>query len=309
MEATPAMAAPAAPVPTSAQPVQPQGSAPAQGEAPAIEDFFSDEEIAKMGGRKIRLKVDGKESVVSHQELIRDRQKYEAANKRFQEAKELYAQGEMSQKQLKEFVGYMKNNTAEAMKHLGIDPRQFAENLLMEAIQYEQLSPEQRELKETKGKLSKFEAEAKTREEQGKRQEFQAQVEVERKRYDTEFSKAMKAAGIESDAFAVARLAQYMQSAIKSGNRDVSPMDFVDALRADFGKSTLGYLKSLPADKILESIPEEILAKIRQADLARVRAMPQQTPQRRNDAPVQRESKPETLTPDQFRRRMIERSR
>jgi hypothetical protein len=307
MEAIPTTAAPAAQATTSAQPAQPQGSAPAQGEAPTVEDFFSDEEIAKMGGRKIRLKVDGKESVVSHQDLIRDRQKYEAANKRFQEAKDLYAKGEMSQKQLKDFVGYMKTNTGEALKHLGIDPRQFAESLLMEAIQYEQLTPEQRELKETKGKLSKYESEAKTREEQTKRQEFQVQVETERKRYDVEFSKAMKAAGIESDAFAVARLAQYMQSAIRSGNRDVSPMDFVDALKADFGKSTLGYLKSLPADKLLESIPEEILARIRQADLARVKAMPQQTQRRQDPSPPRNEPRAEHLSSDQFRKRMLER--
>jgi hypothetical protein len=303
MEATPTMtAAPAAPA-TTAVPNSPEAHA---SEAPAVEDFFSDEEIAKMGGRKIRLKVDGKESVVSHQELIRDRQKYEAANKRFQEAKDLYAKGEMSQKQLKDFVGYMKTNTGEALKHLGIDPRQFAESLLMEAIQYEQLSPEQRELQEAKAKLSKYDKEAKTREEQGKRQEFQAQVEVERKRYDTEFSKAMKAAGIESDAFAVARLAQYMQSAIRSGNRDVSPMDFVDALKSDFGKSTLGYLKSLPADQLLASIPEEILTRIRQADLARVKSMPQQ-PQRRQEPQAPRVEKSEQLTPDQFRQRMLQR--
>jgi hypothetical protein len=100
-----------------------------------------------------------------------------------------------------------------------------------------------------------------------------------------------------------------MQSAIRSGNRDVSPMDFVDALKEDFGKSTLGYLKSLPADKILESIPEEILTKIRQADLARVKAMPQHPQQRRSEVVPMSSGKPEQLSPDQFRRRMLEKLR
>lgn len=302
MEATPTTAAPAAQAPATA-PVQAQPATEAQA---AIEDFFTDEEIAKLSPKKLKLKVDGKESTTSMEQLIRDRQKYEAANKRFQEAKELYSKGEMSQKQLKEFVGYMKTNTGEALKHLGIDPRQFAENLLMEAIQYEQLTPEQRELKETKSKLTKFEGEAKTREEQAKRAEFQRAVDVERKNFDVDFSKALKAAGIESDPFAVARLAQYMQSAIRSGNRNASAMDFVDALKEDFGKSTLGYLKSLPAEKLLESIPEELLNRIRQADIQRVKAMPQQPRQVRNDAPRQ-EHRAEQLSPEQFRRRMMER--
>lgn len=306
METTPTMApAPAAPAPATSQATKAPESPAA--EAPTLDDFLPDEELAKLSSKKIKLKVDGKESVATMEQLIRDRQKYEAANKRFQEAKELYAKGEMSQKQLKEFVGYMKNNTADALKHLGIDPRQFAESLLMEAIQYEQLSPEQRELREAKDKLSKFEKEAKTREEQTKRAEFQQQVEAERKRYDVEFSKAMKAAGIESDPFAVARLAQYMQSAIRSGNRDASPMDFVDALKADFGRSTLGYLKSLPADKILEAIPEEILSKIRQADLARVKTIQPQPIRRQEAAPARHEPRQETLTPEQFRKRMMER--
>lgn len=307
MEMTATTAAPAAP--TTNAPATPQvteASAKPAASEPTIEDFLSDEEIAKISSKKLRLKVDGKESGVTMEQLIRDRQKYEAANKRFQEAKDLYAKGEMSQKQLKEFVGYMKNNTAEAMKHLGIDPRQFAESLLMEAIQYEQLSPEQRELMDAKKRLSTYESEAKTRAEQEKRSEFQRQVQVERERYDKEFAKALQAADIDQDPYAVARLAQYMQAALKSGKRDASPMDFVEHLKSDFHKQSLGYLKRLSAEKLLETIPAEIIDKIRKADLARVKTMPQASAQQPiRQQPQQRQ--PETLTPDQFRKRMLER--
>lgn len=302
--------------PAQAQPTtQPQAKAAPAAEsaqqAPDVDDFLPDEEISKLAAKKIKLKVDGKESVATVEQLIRDRQKYEAANKRFQEAKELYAKGEMSQKQLKEFIGYMKNNTGEALKHLGIDPRQFAENLLMDAIKYEQMSPEQRELIEAKKKLSTYENEAKSRQEQEKRAEFQKQVEVERKRYDQEFSKALQAADIEQDPYAVARLAQYMQAAIKSGRRDASPMDFVENLKQDFHKQSIGYLKRLSAEKLLESIPAEIIDKIRKADLARVKTMPvvQNQPQQTSRRPASTDRPSETLSSDEFRRRMLEKLR
>lgn len=280
-------------------------------EVKAVEadDFLPEEELTKLFGKKVKLKVDGKESVATVEQLVRDRQKYEAANKRFQEAKELYAKGEMSQKQLKEFVSYMKNNTAEAMKHLGIDPRQFAESLLMEAIQYEQLSPEQRELMEAKKKLSTYESEAKTRQEQEKRAEFQRQVETERKRYDSEFAKALQSADLDPDPFVIARLAQYMQGALKSGRRDASPMDFVENLKQDFHKQSVGFLKRLPAEKLLEVIPAEIIDKIRKADLARVKTMPTAAaPQQpRQYQPRNTERPTEVLSSDEFRRRMLER--
>jgi hypothetical protein len=306
---TPAATATSAPSaqPTTAKAAPDAGKAPES--APSVEDFFSDEEIAKLSAKKLKLKVDGKESVATMEQLIRDRQKYEAANKRFQEAKDLYAKGEMSQKQLKDFVSYMKNNTADAMKHLGIDPRQFAESLLMEAIQYEQMSPEQRELIETKKKLTTYESEAKTRQEQEKRTEFQKQVAVERERYDREFAKALQAADIEQDPYAVARLAQYMQAALKSGRKDASPMDFVENLKSDFHKQSLGFLKRLSAEKLLETIPAEIIDKIRKADMARVKTMPtaqvQQPQQRRPQQNTERPS--EVLDSEAFRRRMLER--
>jgi hypothetical protein len=286
-----------------------EAAAKATDKAPEADDFLPDEELAKLFGKKVKLKVDGKESVATVEQLVRDRQKYEAANKRFQEAKDLYAKGELSQKQLKEFVGYMKNNTAEALKHLGIDPRQFAESLLMEAIQYEQMSPQQRELIEAKKKLSTYETEAKTRQEQEKRSEFQKQVDVERKRYDQEFAKALQSADLDPDPFVLARLAQYMQGALKAGRRDVTPMDFVENLKQDFHKQSVGYLKRLSGEKLLEMIPAEIIDKIRKADMARVKsAMPSTPQQPAARIPTRNTERPsETLSSDEFRRRMLER--
>lgn len=313
METTATTTATATPAQTAQQTATPQATAKeaapkAADKAPEADDFLPEEELTKLFGKKVKLKVDGKESVATVEQLVRDRQKYEAANKRFQEAKELYAKGEMSQKQLKDFVSYMKNNTAEAMKHLGIDPRQFAESLLMEAIQYEQMSQEQRELIEAKKKLSTYESEAKTRQEQEKRAEFQRQVETERKRYDQEFAKALQSADLDPDPFVIARLAQYMQGALKAGRRDASPMDFVENLKQDFHKQSVGYLKRIPGEKLLEMIPPEIIDKIRKADMARVKTMPTApAPQPKPYQPRNTERPSEVLSSDEFRRRMLER--
>jgi hypothetical protein len=137
-----ATGAPAAPTPAPAADAAPQAEGqPSQSNQPP-----------KQPSQKVKAKVYGREVDVTVDELVRDYQKYQASDRKFQEASRLMKEmdklvesGKKDPKVILEKLGH--KDPKAILKSLGIDPKEFAETLLIADIENEMLSPTERELK------------------------------------------------------------------------------------------------------------------------------------------------------------------
>lgn len=274
------------------------GQKPAEGAAAAVK-------------RKLKAVIDGQETEVDEEAAIRAYQKEKASDKRFQEAASL-------KKRAESFLNQLKRATtdprvmAEVIKQ--IDPQQgdfrkIAEKYLYDLIQEEQLSPEQKELKQAKEALSKFEKE---KQEAAERQQTQEAAELQAKftkDYQTDIIGALDSSGLPKTEYTIARMARYMHMGLVRGV-ELKAKDVVDFVWKDYQRD-LSAMRSLPTEKMLEMIGPELADKIREFDLAKLRAGDGSgnSPDTKNPpTPPANRIKKEALTVDEFRRRTAERA-
>jgi hypothetical protein len=160
--------------------------------------------------KKYKVKVDGKDTEVTEDELIRGYAHATAANRKFQEAA-------MSRKQAEEFIGMLKTDPIKVLKdpRLGHDARKLAEEFLVAEMQKEMMTPEQKELMESKEKLRAFEDQKKAEE----KAKEEAQFEELKTKYTEEISsdiiKALESSHLPKTEHTVKRMAYYMRGNIE----------------------------------------------------------------------------------------------
>jgi hypothetical protein len=124
--------------------------------------------------RKYKAKVDGKESEVDYDELVRGYGHNSAANARMREAAELKKAAESREKALMDNIyGWKDNPTSafDALEKLGIDVDSISHERVLKKMQLEMMSPEERRAYDNEQELTKYrsrdakEAEAKRQQE------------------------------------------------------------------------------------------------------------------------------------------------
>jgi len=130
---------------TAAAPIAPTSTPDATASTPNTTTPPTQAQVARM----IKMKVDGQEMELPESEIIALAQQGKSANKRFQEAA-------AAKREAEQVVNFLKSNPKEAFKKLGIDVRKFSEDTLLEFIQQEQMSPEQRKAHENEQELNKY---------------------------------------------------------------------------------------------------------------------------------------------------------
>lgn len=210
--------------------------------------------------RKVRVKVDGKESEVDEDEIVRDYQKFRAADKKFQEAAKL-------RKDAEALIDLLKNDPVKALEHpsIGKNFKELAENYLIEQLKREQMTPEQRELMEARQKLEQFE---KAQQEQQKQFEEQKMAELAN-HYEQEYQKsiidALQNSGLPKTNVTVRRMAYYMHRALEQGY-EVSAKDVVSLVKKDYHREIQELLGAADGD-ILEGLLGDVSKKLRKMDV------------------------------------------
>ena len=138
---------------------------------------FGDQEMdveSFLKSRKYKAKVDGKESEVDYDELVRGYGHNSAANARMREAAELKKAAESREKALMDNIyGWKDNPTSafDALEKLGIDVDSIAHERVLKKMQLEMMSPEERRAFDMEQELNRYksreakEAEAKRQQE------------------------------------------------------------------------------------------------------------------------------------------------
>jgi hypothetical protein len=221
---------------------------------------------AQAQAKMMTLKINGKEMQLPESEVIALAQKSQSADARFQEASKMKqeAQG---------FIKWAKEHPKEAFQQLGVDVRKFSEDTLMEIINQQKMSPEQRELAELKKYKAQQEKQAQMQKQQAEQAHIQALTQKQTQDYDTKFSEALKLSGITDPGalrIAVARMAQHEMGNIKKG-LNVTPTQLAEFVRGGFESENRGFLSGLDGDALLAFIGRDGLKKIAKAQLAKIK--------------------------------------
>ena len=228
--------------------------------------------------RKFKGKVNGREVEVDEATLLRDWQKYQSADERFRAASEK----EKKYGKYEEFERALQNKDLSILSKY-VDPdtiRQFSEKQLLDYLEYQGLSDEQRELLETRNKLKEYEDEKskteKQREEQERLQVNSQAVQL----LDKEIADTFRELGVKPTPAKIMRMAMHMEAALSQ--KEPVFMSGKEAYRRatkDLSQDLNGYLESLDEKEIANVLPKKIIDAIRkhsietaQAPFARTRS-------------------------------------
>ncbi len=166
--------------------------------------------VPSYAGTKHRVKIDDAEQEVEYDELVRGYQKGRAANERFQRASEM-------QKAVTGLIERARQGDLDWLDDVGVSDeqaRKWAEKRLLKHIEYEQMSPEQREVMKLRREKAQYEAE---RQKAQSEQQQVAAARAEQQAFheiDTEISEAIAALGKKPSPRLVRRMAEQMMASL-----------------------------------------------------------------------------------------------
>lgn len=225
--------------------------------------------------KSYELKVNGKSKNIeidmdNDEEVKKYLQKAMAADEKFQEASNYKKQAEQLVEMLqKDPLSILKNPA------LGLDIRKLAEQVLLQDLEEQAKSPEQKKIEDYERRLKEYE-DRKTKEDE-ERKSFQQREAETRHMQDIENSMmtALEKSDFPADPFFIRRVADYMAAAIESGWEDVTVeqiMPYAEGrMRSDFGGLINKHKDPAKLEKLLG---KDVLDGYRKANIAKVKKAP-----------------------------------
>jgi hypothetical protein len=249
-----------------------EGSDESAVEGKEVADLSKKEQkdLAKELKKKFKLKVDGKEveeevDFNDEEGMIKRLQLGKAAQKRMQEATEL-------RKAAEEFIDMLRKNPRKVLSdpNIGVDLKQFAQEIINEEIENAAKSPEQvekeklqKELEELKGKFEKDEKERKER-------EFSRLQAEQEEKIQGDIETALSSNELPKTPYTVRKMAEMMMLALQN-DIDLSPKDLVPLLRKQMS-SDIKELFSSSSDEVLEEmLGKDTISRLRKRTVAKVK--------------------------------------
>lgn len=221
--------------------------------------------------KKYKVKLENEEAEVDEDELVRGYQKAKASAKRFEEAARMKKQAEQL------FQG-LKSNTIESLKQAGFSDqqiREMAENYLIEKYKAEEeeatLDPKDKELREAKDRLKKYEEQEKLKAQQEEQDQFVKMKQKYEAEIDAQIVDALEKNNLPKTAYTVKRMAQYLARAVDM-DLEVSPQDVVEMVRDDYKTDLDSFLNHYDGEKLLEVLPRSVIEKVNKAQVAKAKA-------------------------------------
>lgn len=221
--------------------------------------------------RRYKVKIDGQESEVDEQELIRGYQIRKAADKKFAEAA-------MTRKQAEDFIAKLKTpaQLKNALEDLGYDPRQLAEAYLGDQLNYELMTKEQKEAYHAKIELQRYKEQEAQRKLEEEEKETGSITERTAMELQSSIIDILDSEKLPKKPSTVWRIARQMLINLDQGI-DVSPRDVVYDVAREIKQEHQDLYGDLDGEQLLQLLGEDVAKKIRSHDLSRVTNNIQQT--------------------------------
>ncbi len=252
------------------------------------------EQAIKQELKKYKVKVNDVEQEIDEKELLSGYQTRKASDEKFREASEL-------KKQAIEFVKLLKTNPIEVLAKAGHNVREIAEKYLMEQLQEETLTPEQKELKTARAKLKEIEDQKKAKEDEESLNQQTQLKEKYTKDYSTQILTALESSGLPKNEFSVKRMAYYMHESLKRGF-DLKAIDVVELVKQDYIAEQKSLFSGLDEDTLIKILGDDVAAKLRKADLKKLKGNQNYNNNKNNTSPAPQKSK--KMSMDEFRAKL-----
>lgn len=226
------------------------------------------EEIKQANLKKFKLTVDGHEfeeeiDLNNEEQIKKELQLARAAKKRMAEASE-------TKRRAMSIIKDYENNPEDLFRKLGPKGHEIAEKILLEKIQSEMMTPEQREVMEMKKKLQAYEEnERKSKEE--KENEIKASYEAKiAQDFQAKIIKAIDAAKLPKSPDVVKRTAQLLKKNLDLG-LELTVEDLAQEVKEEFKGGISSLIKDSEVDQLIELLGPEVMKKIRKYDLEKLK--------------------------------------
>lgn len=217
---------------------------------------------------KFQYKIDGEdveeEIDLSDIEGLKKRMQLSyAADKRMGEARTV------KQKAM-EIVKAFEEDPTNLFRKLGPKGRQVAEQFLLEQINEEMLTPEQKKDRDDKSELQKLRDEKKKREEEDQNKQISAKEKEYASEYQTTIIGALEKCGLPKSPRLVADVARLMSKKLEHGI-ELDATDLAKLIREERGNDQKSIVKDMSGEQLIEYFGEDVAKKIRLADLKKLK--------------------------------------
>lgn len=214
--------------------------------------------------RTYKVKIDGNEVDVDEDELLKGYQSTKSAQQRFNEAA-------MMRKQAEEFIKLAKADPKKLLTHpdIGLDLQAFANAILQEQLEEQLLSPEEKELRDTKRKLAEFEAAQRQAEEARQQEELDKYTQMYEQQYTEKIIGALETSGLPKTEYTVKKIAEKMLIAAEHGF-DVEPADVIEFVKNDYMNDIKALFGSANEDILLSMLGDDVAKKVVRGHLKKV---------------------------------------
>ena len=239
-----------------------------------------------------KLKADGEEfefDASDDEKVKREIMKSRGADKRFKEAA-------AQRQQAEQFINMLKDpgQLEQVFSKLGVDFDKIAEDRLWNKIQESQLTPEQKEQREKERDYQRLKDMEQNWGKIQKDLKFQQDVAHNETQYERTILKALETQGIPKDHYTVAKMADYMVSAVKQGY-DVTFDEIASQIKKDNAEYFRTHTEHMSDEQLIELLGQRGAEKFRKADVKRVRSptanpFPERMPRsgERKEAPIEK---------------------
>jgi hypothetical protein len=250
--------------PVDASPTTPEGGQDQSQQQP--------QEPKKKAPSYRKIKVGNEEVALSDEDIARDYGKWKSADSKFREAAE-------ARKSVDAFMKALEEDPEKVLsdKRLPLNKKKLAEKWLMEQIEEELNPPDPKDqkLSEAEKKLKAYEDKEKAETEAKTKQEHEAVLSKRKEAISKTLAEAMEMTHLskhpESAASTLREMALYMRAAKERGE-DVSPQELVEHIHNNRFHQMYTLAQEFQGEDLIEFLGEEIVTRIRKADLARLKA-------------------------------------
>ena len=210
--------------------------------------------------KRYKVKVDAEELEIDEEELLKGYQTSKSSSKRFQEASAL-------NKQVEKLLEDSRKDPRKMFEILGINPREFSEQLLLQELEESLLSPEEKERKAEREELESYRKHTQTQKQKEEAARIERESEQVAEEIDEQIYNALKESGLKPTARNIARMAEYMLAGLDQDDNKMDAKRAFSKVRSDTNQDLQDLFSSTPIEDLVKFLPKEMLAALRQFDI------------------------------------------
>lgn len=240
-----------------------------EGNPTPVEGDNAPKENAQSMLKKFKLKVDGEEieeefDLSNEEALIKELQLAKAAKKRMAEAQD-------AKRKAYELMQSVDQDPLNLLKRLGPKGYELAEQMLLEKMQNDMLSPEEKHYREMQRKLEAYENQEKLLKEQQEKQQLEAMEKQQADHYQKVIIDALDASGLPKTAESAKRLAFLLHKNLQLGV-ELDAVDLAKEVKNEFQSGIASLLKNATPEQLVELLDKEAVKKLRAYDTNQFKA-------------------------------------